>query len=87
MLLNVYKLWAYSDSTKAQLLFYHHVTMVATVTAQKVFIYRVILVRIFLHLAQIRKEFGVSLRIQSECGKMRTRITPNTVTFYAMCIN
>ena len=26
----------------------------------------------------------VSLRIQSECGKMRTRITLNTDTFYAV---
>ena len=23
--------------------------------------------------------YGISFRIQSECGKMRTRITPNTV--------
>ena len=29
-------------------------------------------------------EIRVSLRIQSECGKMRTRITPNTDTFYAV---
>ena len=28
--------------------------------------------------------FGVSLRIQSKCGKMRTRITPNTDTFYVV---
>ena len=28
------------------------------------------------------KRYSVSLRIQSECGKMRTRITPNTDTFY-----
>ena len=27
---------------------------------------------------------NVSLRIQSECGKMRTRITPNSVTFYTV---
>ena len=27
--------------------------------------------------------YSVSLHIQSECGKMRTRITPNTDTFYA----
>ena len=26
----------------------------------------------------------ISLRIQSECEKMRTRITPNTDTFYAV---
>ena len=28
--------------------------------------------------------YGVSLRIQSECGKTRTRITPNTDTFHAV---
>ena len=28
--------------------------------------------------------FSVSLRIQSKCGKMRTRITPNTDTFHAV---
>ena len=28
--------------------------------------------------------YSVSLRIQSECGKMRTRITSNTDTFYAV---
>ena len=28
------------------------------------------------------ERYGVSLRIQSECGKMRTKITPNTDTFY-----
>ena len=27
---------------------------------------------------------GISLRIQSECGKIRTRITPNTDTFRAV---
>ena len=33
----------------------------------------------------IRTEYGeISLRIQSECGKMRTRINSNTDTFYAM---
>ena len=31
-----------------------------------------------------RTEYSVSLRIQSECGKIRTRITPNTDTFYAV---
>ena len=29
---------------------------------------------------------GVSLHIQSECGKMRTRKTPNTVTFHAVLL-
>ena len=32
------------------------------------------------------EKYSVSLRIQSECGKMRTRITPNTDTFYAVLI-
>ena len=31
-----------------------------------------------------RVPFSLSLRIQSECGKMQTRITPNTDTFYAV---
>ena len=30
------------------------------------------------------KSYGGSLRIQSECGKMRTRITPNTDIFDAV---
>ena len=30
------------------------------------------------------ERYGVSLRIQSDCGKMPTRITPNTDTFYAV---
>ena len=30
------------------------------------------------------KRYGVSLRIQSKCKKMRTRIIPNTDTFYAV---
>ena len=29
-------------------------------------------------------EYSVSLRIQSECGKMRTRKTPNTDNFYTV---
>ena len=30
------------------------------------------------------ERYGVSLRIQSECGKIQTRITPNANTFYAV---
>ena len=30
------------------------------------------------------EKYGVSLRIQSEFGKMRTRITPNADTFHAV---
>ena len=32
------------------------------------------------------KRYGVSLRIQSECGKMQTRATPNTDTFHAVTV-
>ena len=32
------------------------------------------------------ERYSVSLRIQSECEKMRTRITPNTDTFYAAIV-
>ena len=31
-------------------------------------------------------KYSVSLRIQSECGKTRTRITPNADTFHAASI-
>ena len=31
----------------------------------------------------ITERYSVSLRIQSECGKIQTRITPNADTFYA----
>ena len=30
------------------------------------------------------ERYTISLRIQSECGKILTRITPNTDTFYAL---
>ena len=33
------------------------------------------------------ERYGVSLRIQSECGKIRTRITPNMDTFYAVILS
>ena len=36
------------------------------------------------YFSDIFLKYWVSLRIQSECGKMRTRITPNTDTFYAV---
>ena len=32
------------------------------------------------------ERYSVSLRIQSECGKKRTRITPNADTFYAVVV-
>ena len=31
------------------------------------------------------ERYSVSLCIQSECGKMRTRVSPNWDTFYAVC--
>ena len=31
-----------------------------------------------------KERYSVSLRIQSECGKIRTRITPNTGTFHTV---
>ena len=40
--------------------------------------------------SRIRTEYGrygVTLRIQSECRKMRTGITPNTDTFHAVLYN
>ena len=33
------------------------------------------------------KRYSVPLRIQSKCEKMRTRITPNTDTFYGVSKN
>ena len=30
------------------------------------------------------ERYSISFHIQSKCGKMRTKITPNTDTFYAM---
>ena len=34
-----------------------------------------------------KRLYGVSLRIQSECGKIRTRITPNMDTFRPVAIS
>ena len=33
------------------------------------------------------EKYGVCLRIQSECGKKRTKITPNTDDFYGVKSN
>ena len=33
------------------------------------------------------EKYGVSLRIQSECEKIRTRITPNTDTFHVVLLS
>ena len=39
---------------------------------------------LFSHIRTGYRRYGVPLRIQPECGKMRTRITTNTGTFYAV---
>ena len=41
----------------------------------------------FLEFGLNAERYSVSLRIQSECGKMRSRITRNTYTFDALFIN
>ena len=48
-------------------------------TLRKLTVFGVILDRIF----SIRTEYGVSLRTQSKCRKMRTRIIPTMDTFHA----
>ena len=37
--------------------------------------------------SRIRIEYSAYLRIESECGKTRTRKTPNTDSFYVVLIN
>ena len=50
-------------------------------TAQKVSVFQVFL-PVF---SRIRTEYGeISLRIQSECGKIRARKAPNRDAFYAV---
>ena len=39
---------------------------------------------LFSHIRTEYRRYGVPLRIQSEYGKMRTRIATNTSTFYAV---
>ena len=54
-------------------------------TAQKVPVCGFILVRIFPAFSHIWTEYGIySVRMRENAGKMRTRITPNTDTFYAV---
>ena len=60
-------------------------------TAYKVSVFEVILVRIFPGFSRIWTEYGerrsislYSVRIWKNAGKMRTRITPNTDSFYAV---
>ena len=54
-------------------------------TAWKVSVFGVILVRVFPHSKWVSLRIqSKSFRIKSECGKIRTRITPNTGNFYAV---
>ena len=64
-------------------LLYQRFLIAITYTAWKVSVFGVFLVRIFPHSDWIRR-YGVSFRIQSEWGKIRTRKTPNTDTFHAV---
>ena len=49
-------------------------------------VFGVILVRHFPAFELNTKRYSVSLRIQSECGKIRTRKTPNTDTLHVVVI-
>ena len=53
-------------------------------TLRKTFPYSELFWSVFSRIRTEQERHGVSLRIQSECDKMRTRITPNTGTFHAV---
>ena len=62
-------------------------------TALKVFVFGVIVVRIFPAFSRIWTEYReiriispYSVRMRKNAGKMQTRITPNSDTFYAMWV-
>ena len=68
-----------------------NISLFNLVPAKKVFVFGVILVPIFLTFIGIWTEYGGILRIspysvqmRQNAGKMRTRRTPNTDTFYAV---
>ena len=67
--------------------------MYSSFTAQKLSIFGVILVRIFPPFSRIRAEYGeilpiflYSVQMSENVGKVPTRITPNTDTFYVELI-
>ena len=72
------------ESTICTSHFKQKILSIIIITAWKVSVFGVIHVRIFPHSNWIRE---VSLRIQSEYGKIRTRITPNTDTFHTVYRN
>ena len=57
-----------------------------SLTAWKISVFRVFLVRIFQHLGLNTERYSVSPLIQSECWKIRTKKTQNTDTFQAVRI-
>ena len=66
--------------------------VVGLLSLPKVSVFGIILVRIFPAFSRIWTEYGEILRIfpypvqmRENAGKMRTRITPNTDSFYAVC--
>ena len=61
-----------------------HVRTTSTYAACKVPKYEVFSGPYFSAFGLNTERYGVSLRIQSECGKVQTRKTPNTDTFYAV---
>ena len=102
LVLDALKFWSsnYTNGKKkkANMFFLFHNRI--NCTALKVSVFGVILVRIFPYLDWIRRDtrylsvfspnagkYFESLRIQSECGKIRTRVTPNTDSFYAVLLN
>ena len=62
---------------------YSYKQLFLLITAWKVSVFGVILVRIFPHSDWIRR-YSVSLLIQSRCERIRNKITPNTNTFYTV---
>ena len=71
--------WWYSETTK---LTFHSVFI--TNTAWKMSVFSVFLIRIFPQFGLNMERYSLSLRIQSECGKIRTSKTPNTDIFYVV---
>ena len=75
---NVWPFFCYKNTIAATHFFKLTMVLQNRDTAYNVFVFWVILVHIFPNLDWI------SPCTQSECGKMRTRITPNTDTFHGL---
>ena len=72
--------WFSFDSSRSLLLLYLNLTL------RKKHPYSELFWSVFSRIRTEYRENWVSLRIQSQCGKMRTRIIPNTGTFYSVWI-